>query len=439
MTSNGDLRPVLETSYEMFTRSKARGTDASAGVAFDPATSALAGRAIFLVGAPRSGTTWLQQLLALHPDIATAGEMHVFCEGVAPLFDNHAGTDDYSGLSGWVTRPELVGLVRSLVDGIMLRLRDTMRPAATHVLDKTPNHVPYARLLAEVYPDATFVQIIRDGRDAAASAQQMFSGFGTDYRGLGGNAARWRDAVEDCRRHLADLNYVEVRYEDLLADAPAGLRRIYDAAGLRHDDAFLSECTQFAAVPINVRPSKAGISARKYDLPRDAEWEIFDAAGDLLVDLGYVDAAHVAQVLSRRSPRRIARDVAGAGRGAFAAGQAKVRRRYGAEARGRAARRRVGAAARTLSDALAAGDAPVAAAALAPAVTVQDGTTVVTGAEAVAAHLVSRVAGLREVAFVADESTAGVRWSDGAGDTQMHQVQVDGSGRVARVVVSSSR
>ena len=47
--------------------------------AFDPSASPLYGRVAFVVGAPRSGTTWLQQLLYVHPDVATGGESHLFC------------------------------------------------------------------------------------------------------------------------------------------------------------------------------------------------------------------------------------------------------------------------------------------------------------------------------------------------------------------------
>ena len=33
---------------------------------------------LFIVGSPRSGTTWLQLLLAGHPEVATRGETHLF-------------------------------------------------------------------------------------------------------------------------------------------------------------------------------------------------------------------------------------------------------------------------------------------------------------------------------------------------------------------------
>ena len=429
------LEPVLVTAYEQFAASKARGTDPSAGQAFDPTASPLHERAVFLIGAPRSGTTWLQQLLSLHPGIATAGEMHVFCEGVGTLFDNHEGTDPYSGLSGWVTRPELLTLVRALVDGLMVRLRDTSRPQATHVLDKTPNHTPYAARLAEVYPDAAFVHIIRDGRAAASSAQRLWS-HSADYRTVGGNARRWRDAVLDCREHLSGGRYVEVRYEELLADTTGGLRRVYDTIGLPYDDHFLARCAEFGALPINVSPSGKGPAAGPPALPAEAEREMLEAAGDLLVELGYVDAAHRDRVLRQRSGRLLARQGAALGRRAASAVRAAATR-WSTEERARERRARVRRAARLVADALAAGDEAAVVGALAADVVLVEADTRVSGASAVGGYLHLRTAGLQEIALDADESAAVLRWS-GGGAQQLHRLSVDGRGRVSAVTVEST-
>lgn len=433
--TNDQMRPVLVSAYEQFAASKARGTDPKAGAPFDPVASPLHGKAVFLIGAPRSGTTWLQQLLALHPAIATAGEMHVFCEGVGTLFDNHAGEDRYSGLSGWVTRPELVSLVRELVDGIMLRLRDTQRPTATHVLDKTPNHVPYAARLAEVYPDAAYVHIIRDGRAAASSAQRLWS-HSADYSTAGRNAGRWRDAVLDCRKHLSGGRYAEVRYEELLADPVGGLADIYDVIGLPYDDAFLKECADFGSVPINVSPSGSSPTAAAPALPPDAEREMLLAAGDLLVELGYVDAARRDRLMRHRSLQRTAREGAALVRSAAGRLQAVSAQRWGPAARAQRRRHQVRSTAERFAAALAAGDATQAQHLLAPTATFADDPKA-TAAE-LADRLVDLVHGSHQVALDADEDVAAVRWAD-EHRNQLHRLRVDARGRIERVTVETSR
>jgi hypothetical protein len=428
------VEPVLQSSYEVYRRTKARGTDPAAGLPFQPDKSPLHGRAVFLLGAPRSGTTWLQQLLVPHPQLATAGETHVFCEGVGALLDNHAGEDAYSGLSGWVTRPELVGLIRELVDGILLRLRDTDRPSATHVLDKTPNHVPFAAQVAEVYPDAAFIQIIRDGRDSAASAHDLWS-WSSSYSDHVANAARWRDAVLDCRTHLSGLRYCEVRYEDLLADTPAQLARVLDTIGLPYDDDYLRRVADFGRTPVNVRPSRTEVRSRKWDrMAGEVERDMLVAAGDLLVELGYITEAHRRQVMDRRSLRRTVLETRElserAGRKARATARKALRRRDEVDKR-REVRRHADALARAVTDR----DRAALASTLHDDVTLIDGADAHRGVDAVADELLRRLAGCRLLVLDADSRAATLRWSDGGSNQQLHQVQVNSRGEVDKVTI----
>lgn len=325
---------VRETIHELHARAAAR----HAAVApFDPSSSPLHERAIFVVGAPRSGTTWLHQLLAVHPDVATGGEAHVFCEGVAALFENHDDPDAHMKLSTWVARPELQRLVRQLVDGIFTTLRDAVRPDARFVLDKTPNHVPYARTLAEVYPDAAFVHIVRDARDSVSSQHDLWGSWDAQSRAWGAAGRAWRASVEDAREHLSHLRYHEVRYEDLVASPEAGLARILDLIGLDHDDAYVAEAVAFGRAPINVRASDPRVGVRKWkDMDPLAEREVVRAAGDLLVELGYLTPAERSSILARRTWR----DALDAGRSLAGRGAAEVRRRRARAAESASAARR---------------------------------------------------------------------------------------------------
>jgi hypothetical protein len=432
--SGKGVQPVLVSSYDAFVASKKRGADPAAGAAFDPSSSPLHQRAVFVIGAPRSGTTWLQQLLLLHPSIATAGEMHVFCEGLGAVFDNYEGDDPYSGLSGWVTRAELVSGIREFVDGLMMTLRDTMRPDATHVLDKTPNHVPYAARVREVYPDAAFIQIIRDGRDSVASAHDLWS-WSADYGAISTVAARWRDAVLDCRQHLSDVRYHEVRYEDLLADTATHLGRIYDVIGLPHDDDFLARSVDFGKTPLNLKPSRSDVGARKWaDMPIETEREIYTVAGDLLVDLGYVDAERVRTVLAHRSLRRSARE------SAELAGKAARRARAIAAARRPGARKPTASgvvrqSAQAVVDAIVAAAPGQAEQRLAADVELTDGGTGERGAAAVSKRLVELCNGGRMLGLDADDAAAAVRWADTPGGVTMLRLAVDRSGKVTSVTV----
>src|SRR3954452_4958640 len=72
-------------------------------------------RLVFIVGAPRSGTTWLQLLLSRSPQIATANGTHLFSVYTRSLF---SGWDLYNqhfrkeGLNDLMDKQEYLELVR---------------------------------------------------------------------------------------------------------------------------------------------------------------------------------------------------------------------------------------------------------------------------------------------------------------------------------------
>ncbi|WP_436793936.1 sulfotransferase family protein [Actinospongicola halichondriae] len=284
---NSSLTPDLRTIYEVVTRPSQRSTT------FAPEQSPLHERMVFVVGAPRSGTTWLQQLLAVHPAIATSGESHVFCEGIQAILDNFAEPDETMMLSTWVDEGELTSLCRTFADGVFAAMRDGSRPDATHILDKTPNHRLQSAVQARLYPDATYIHIVRDGRDSAGSSHSMWKRFSNEYGSASRAAAVWGDAVRDVRTHLSGLRYVEVRYEELLDDVEGGLAALYDHIGLPHDPALVAAAAEFGRAPINVSPSSVAIGQRKRSGNPVIDRAVARVAGDVLVDLGYSTAADV--------------------------------------------------------------------------------------------------------------------------------------------------
>jgi hypothetical protein len=316
-------------------------------------------------------------------------------------------------------------------------VRDRTRPEATHVLDKTPDHRPHAALLGEVYPDATFVHIIRDGRDMASSAHSLWSSWGDDYRHLSDAAAIWTSAIADIREHLGHRRYHEVRYEDLVADPVPHLTAVLDHIGLPHDPAFVEAAVAFGRAPINVRPSDARTGARKWgELGPDAERAVAVVAGDLLVELGYATTAEMDAARSRRTLSSTGHDLMGKARSLAHRVRSKV-------ARQREERRRrhlVGEVAavrepgQRLAEAAVAGE-PSIARLLAPTVRLEaaDGTTL-SGTGAVVEYLLSIGAGARITDTAADQQACAVQLIDAAGVRQLHRYYVR-DGVVERIVL----
>ncbi len=90
--------------------------------------------------------------------------------------------------------------------------------------------------ISRTLPEARFVHLIRDGRDVALSQVAVHFGPST----VEAAAEKWRAEITKARRQGPKLpHYLEVRYEELIADPEPVLRRICDATELEWDDAML--------------------------------------------------------------------------------------------------------------------------------------------------------------------------------------------------------
>lgn len=165
--------------------------------------------------------------------------------------------------------------------------------------DKTPLYMQYLGLLERLFPQALYVHLIRDGRDAALSYLAVPAGIMTEAfghpRDAAGFACQWRTEVEAARklgRRAGPKRYLEVRYESLVASPDPELQRICDFAGLPYEPAMLEY-----AGSVDVSDKAHQQSLRRPPTPGLRDWrtEMSDAdviaferiAGDLLLELGY--------------------------------------------------------------------------------------------------------------------------------------------------------
>ena len=177
---------------------------------------------VFVVGCPRSGTTWLQLLLFQHPDVAGGQETHLFNTYLRSL-DQRWEQEGANlsprdvGLRASLTRTQFDGLLRDFADGVFSRLAST-RPGATVLVEKTPDHVQDWELILRLFPDAWFVHVVRDPRSVVCSLRHAQRSWGSRWAPAGviEAATQWVRAVEQGRRIAsATGRYGEVRYEDL--------------------------------------------------------------------------------------------------------------------------------------------------------------------------------------------------------------------------------
>lgn len=116
--------------------------------------------AVVIVGAPRSGTTILGQLLGAHPDACFVRE---------PRLVWRTGNDFKSDL----LRPE------DARPGVRTRIRRDLRryvdaSGAARLVEKTPSNALRLGFVDRVLPGCRIVHILRDGRDAVPSIRDRW-------------------------------------------------------------------------------------------------------------------------------------------------------------------------------------------------------------------------------------------------------------------------
>jgi len=210
-------------------------------------TDSIAGkRLVFLVGAPRSGTTWVQLMLASTDEVVTANESHLFSEYLASLFDGwdaFRGNAREIGIHHLMTEDEYLSLVRDFAYGVMARIL-AKKPNASIILEKTPQHVKVWRRILKTFPDACFLHLVRDPRSVVASLQAARTTWGRRWLSprLIDYCSQWRYYMEQGReigKHTK--NYTEVRYEDFIHEGGQTLRSVFAWLGVERTPA---ECEE---------------------------------------------------------------------------------------------------------------------------------------------------------------------------------------------------
>lgn len=190
----------------------------------------------FIVGVARSGTTLLRFMLDQHPLLSILPETHFVPALVRrfPLQDPVSAKDFLTFVTSQFTWPDF-GLP---VDVLEQALHDSgARTPADHLRafyetyarqhgkpgwgDKTPPYVGHLASIAQLFPDARIIHLIRDGRAVAASRRHLDFGPGSD---VADQAADWVGKIRAARTQAARCaHYLEVRYEDLVSAPEATL------------------------------------------------------------------------------------------------------------------------------------------------------------------------------------------------------------------------
>jgi len=196
-------------------------------------------RPILIVGMPRSGTSLLEQIIASHPRVAGAGECQDIMNMPGRMLRMSPSRTPYPDCVPDLTDDDMDQLVRDY-DQTLARVD----PKADRVTDKMPHNFLHLGLINLLMPEARVIHIQRDPVDTCVSNYfqdfaSSFLAYARDLAHLGHHYRQYERLMAHWRTVL-DMPFMEVRYEDLVADQERVSRQVIDFVGLEWDDACLS-------------------------------------------------------------------------------------------------------------------------------------------------------------------------------------------------------
>jgi hypothetical protein len=209
---------------------------------------------LFIAGPDRSGTTLMYALLASHPDVSMVRRTNMwryFHGRYGDLADPGNLERCLDAMVGYRRmrhlRPDRDRIRREFLQGpstygrlfALFHEHNAERSGAIRWGDKSLHTEHYADRVFAEFPDARIIHMVRDPRDRYASVRARH---GKQLSRVGPATGRWLASTRAARCNQARYpdRYLLVRYEDLVGEPGAAMRRICGAAGLDWSPSLLS-------------------------------------------------------------------------------------------------------------------------------------------------------------------------------------------------------
>ncbi|RLA47561.1 MAG: sulfotransferase family protein [Gammaproteobacteria bacterium] len=194
---------------------------------------------IFIVGQPRTGTTLVERIISAHSQVHSAGELQQFGNCIRRLTD-YDRRERFS--------PELFDNAAT-IDPLQLGTEYLQRSAKLRgslprFVDKLPYNYMFLPHLLAALPKAKIIHLVRDPRDVCFSVYKQFfaDAYPHSYKldEMARHFVRYYRLMDVWRERFPG-SFLDVRYEDVVADLEGNARRILNYLELPWEDA----CAQF--------------------------------------------------------------------------------------------------------------------------------------------------------------------------------------------------
>lgn len=194
---------------------------------------------IFIVGLPRSGTTLIERIVTGHSRVAAAGELSTLPNELTRA----AKAAGITRGGEWVERLDAIDL--TFVGRAYSRVsREIGIPDNQRLTDKYPPNFLYCGVIRSSFPNARIIALKRRPMDSCyAMYKQLFDGsffpYSYDFNDLAEYYAAFRRLMKHWRSALPEDRFLEVSYEDIVADLDGQSRALMGFLGLPWEDDIL--------------------------------------------------------------------------------------------------------------------------------------------------------------------------------------------------------
>lgn len=259
---------------------------------------------VFVIGAPRSGTTWLHKMIADHGDICSLEGSNTFLQKYILPFESIYTREKQTfydkgftrGLPSKLDWSELEKLVGAYI-GLFY---DNFAVGESYYVEKATDLTAYIHRIKFYIPNAKFIHIVRDGRNQTLSEMKLRHKYGSPFGidSIHNGARRWKQQVQEVHQNADGFkqDLYEVKYEDMLVNTPHYLTEIFRFIGCEVDSSIvegISAKFDYRNKPVSMptTPIK-GASGQatqifESEMTRSQQIVFEHYAGDLLHEMGY--------------------------------------------------------------------------------------------------------------------------------------------------------
>jgi len=259
-------------------------------------------RHVLIIGAPRSGSTWLQELMRNHHEITTTkGELTLFSRYIAPLVKEYEAELAAINMKGWTQglpmlfdRQEIDNYVQKIIKEVYDRIDLSGKNV---FLDKHPHYSEHVDLINHFLPESKFINLIRDGREVALSWHRVSKSEGFGASSFSKSCSDWKKFVLAAKNaeKLGAKRYLKIDYRGLINNPSAALKSIFEFCEVDSSDSVINEIIEATKNKQVGAPNKLIDPAKRKEegfignnLLTPEQKYIFNLiSGDLLINEGY--------------------------------------------------------------------------------------------------------------------------------------------------------